>query len=183
MARPLTKQEIILVAVMSIIALGGGFYQFILSPTMVRAEQVQNEVSAMETRIEQIRRELRDQGELERKYEQAKADLASFEMLIPNDKEIPDLLRELELIADRCNVKLSSVGASNPINKTTHLEITLNLPIQGEYRNILRFYNELTSAKRLIIVKTTNITPSADEYQVSIQAATFMRGGAASGKK
>lgn len=183
MARPLTKQEIILVAVMSIIALGGGFYQFILSPTMARAEQVRNEVSAMETRIEQIRKELRDQEELERKYEQAKSVLASFEMLIPNDKEIPDLLRELELIADRCNVKLSSIAAGNPINRNTHFEITLSLPIKGEYRNILRFYDELASAKRLIIVKTTSISPSANEFQVSIQAATFMRGGAVDGQK
>ena len=183
MARPLTKQEIILVAVMSIIALGGGFYQFILSPTMVRAEQVKSEVSAMEAKIEQIRKELRDQEELEKKYEQAKVEIASFETLIPNDKEIPDLLRELELIADRCNVILSSIAASSPINRTTHLEITLNLPIKGEYRNILRFYNELTSAKRLIIVKTTSISPGADEYQVSIQAATFMRGGAVDGQK
>ena len=183
MARPLTKKEIILVAVMAIIALGGGFYQFILSPTMVRAEQVKSEVSAMEAKIEQIRKELRDQEELEKKYEQAKVEIASFETLIPNDKEIPDLLRELELIADRCNVILSSIAASSPINRTTHLEITLNLPIKGEYRNILRFYNELTSAKRLIIVKTTSISPGADEYQVSIQAATFMRGGAVDGQK
>ena len=183
MARPLTKKEIILVAVMAIIALGGGFYQFILSPTMARAEQVKSEVSAMETKIEQIRKELRDQEELEKKYEQAKVEIASFETLIPNDKEIPDLLRELELIADRCNVILSSIAASSPINRTTHLEITLNLPIKGEYRNILRFYNELTSAKRLIIVKTTSISPGADEYQVSIQAATFMRGGAVDGQK
>ena len=183
MARPLTKKEIILVAVMAIIALGGGFYQFILSPTMARAEQVKSEVSAMEAKIEQIRKELRDQEELEKKYEQAKVEIASFETLIPNDKEIPDLLRELELIADRCNVILSSIAASSPINRTTHLEITLNLPIKGEYRNILRFYNELTSAKRLIIVKTTSISPDADEYQVSIQAATFMRGGAVDGQK
>ena len=183
MARPLTKQEIILVAVMSIIALGGGLYQFILSPTMARAEQVKSEVSAMETKIEQIRKELRDQEELEIKYEQAKSDLASFEMLIPNDKEIPDLLRELELIADRCNVILSSIAASSPINRNTHLEITLNLPIKGEYRNVLRFYDEVTSAKRLIIVKTSNINPGENEYQVSIQAATFMRGGAVDGQK
>ena len=183
MARPLTKKEIILVAVMAIIALGGGFYQFILSPTMARAEQVKSEVSAMEAKIEQIRKELRDQEELEKKYEQAKVEIASFETLIPNDKEIPDLLRELELIADLCNVILSSIAASSPINRTTHLEITLNLPIKGEYRNILRFYNELTSAKRLIIVKTTSISPGADEYQVSIQAATFMRGGAVDGQK
>ena len=183
MARPVTKKEIILVAVMAIIALGGGFYQFILSPTMARAEQVKSEVSAMEAKIEQIRKELRDQEELEKKYEQAKVEIASFETLIPNDKEIPDLLRELELIADRCNVILSSIAASSPINRTTHLEITLNLPIKGEYRNILRFYNELTSAKRLIIVKTTSISPGADEYQASIQAATFMRGGAVDGQK
>lgn len=180
--RPLTKQEIILVGVMAIAALCGGFYQLLLSPTMARAEQIQNEVSAMEAKIGQIRKELRDQEELERKLEQAKSDLASFEMLIPDEKEIPDLLRELELIAERCNVQLSSIAASNPINRNTHFEISLSLPIKGKYQNVLRFFDELTSAKRLIVVRNANISPGADEFQISIQAATFMRGGAGNGK-
>jgi len=183
MARPLTKQEIILVAVMAIAALGGGFYQFILKPTMERAEKVQSEVSAMEARIEQIRKELRDQEELERKYAQAQSDLITFEALIPNDKEIPDLLRELESIATRCNVELPSINASSLINRTTHFEISLGLSIKGSYRNVLRFFEEVTSAKRLIIVRSTSINPSADEFQAGIQAATFMRGGAVDGQK
>ncbi|MGI5854152.1 MAG: type 4a pilus biogenesis protein PilO [Bacillota bacterium] len=181
--RPLTKQEIILVGVMAIAALCGGFYQLLLSPTMARAEQIQNEVSAMEAKIGQIRKELRDQEELERKLEQAKSDLASFEMLIPDEKEIPDLLRELELIAERCNVQLSSIAASRPIDRKTHQEINLSLPISGKYRDVLRFFDEITSAKRLIIVKSASISPGSEIFDVNIQASAFMRGGADNGKK
>jgi len=183
MARPLTKQEIILVAILSIAALGFGFYQFLLSTAMEKAESLQNEVNAMEAKISQIRKELRDQDELERKYEQAKEDLASFEMSIPDEKELPELLRELEAIAERCNVTLSSIAASRPIDRKTHQEINLSLPISGKYRDVLRFFDEITSAKRLIIVKSASISPGSEIFDVNIQASAFMRGGADNGKK
>lgn len=182
MARQLTTKEITLVAIMGFLAIGGGFINFVILPMFNQSAALRTTVDGLELKVNEVRQELRDAAELERKYAESQAELAAFEKSIPEKKELPSLLKELELIAARCDIDLSSINASPPTDKKTHFEVTLSLSVAGKYQDILRFFRELTSAERLIITKSATITPGEGERMtLNIQAATFMRGGTGGG--
>lgn len=181
MARQLTTKEIILVTVLAFLAVGGGIINFVIMPMFTQSGQLRASVDSLQQQVDKVRNELRDATELERKYIASQAELALFEKSIPEKKELPSLLKELELMATRCNINLTNINASPPTDRTTHLEVTLSLAASGKYQDVLRFFRELTSAERLIIIRTASITPNGENMTLSIQAATFMRGGAGSG--
>lgn len=182
MARPLTTKEVMLVSVLAFLGAGAALVNFVLLPLSQRAAALRSQVQNLESSVAQIRAELKNQEELEQKLKDAQAEIDAFENLIPEDKDVPGLLRELEVIAARCDVRLPSIGAGQPIDKKTHYELSLSLPISGDYRSVLRFISELTSARRLITIKSVSFAPtSGTQMNVSIQAAAYMRGGAGSG--
>lgn len=182
MARQLTNKEAMLVAVLVFLGAGGALVNFILLPLTQKAGSLKSQVQALESSVAQIRNELKDQQALEQKLQSAQSEITAFETLIPETKDVPGLLRELEVIAARCKVKLPSIGAGQPVDMKTHYQISLNLPISGDYRDTLQFIKELTSADRLITIKSVSFSASGgSQMSVNIQAAAYMRGGGASG--
>lgn len=185
MARALTSKEKMLVTVMAFLAAGGGLYQFVLKPAMQKRSGLETRVQALQQQTAQIRAQLRDLKQLEQQYQQVQTELAEFQELIPDKKEIPGLLKQIELMALQCNVDVPSISTSQPIDKGTYRAISLTLSAEGTFQDILKFFGRLADAPRLITVQKADFgsydAAKGGTMQVSINGSIYMRGGAGGG--
>lgn len=184
MARALTSKEKMLVTVMGFLAAGGILFQFGLKPAMQRRSSLETRVQALRQQTEQIRAQLRDLQKLEEQYKQVQAELVEFQELIPDKKEIPDLLKQIELMGLQCSVDIPSIATTQPVDKGRYQIITLNLAAEGRFQDVMQFFRRLASAPRLITVQDVNFggyDESKGTMQATIKASIYTRGGAASG--
>lgn len=184
MARTLTSKEKLLVTVMAFLAAGGGLYQFVLNPLMKQRSALESSVQGLQQQTAQIRAQLRDLKQLEQQYQEVQTELQHFQELIPDQKEIPGLLKQIELMGLQCNVDVPNISTTQPIDRGKYRAMNINLSIDGRFLDDLQFFHRLASAPRLITVQNVGFS-SYDEVkgtmQVSIKASIYMRGGAGGG--
>lgn len=185
MARALTSKEMLLVTVMAFLAAGGGLYQFVLKPTMQKRSDLEIRVQTLQQQTAEIRAQLRDLQQLEQQYQQVQTELAHFQELIPDQKEIPDLLKQMELMALQCNVDVPIISTTTPVDKGQYQVITINLSASGTLPNVMKFFERLANAPRLITIQKADFgsydSAKGGGIQVTIGGSIYMRGGAGSG--
>lgn len=184
-ARALTSKEKMLVTVMAFLAAGGGLYQFALKPTMQKRSDLETRVQTLQQQTAEIRAQLRDLKQLELQYQAVQTELAQFQELIPEKKEIPDLLKQIDLMALQCNVNVPVIAANQPVDKGQYQVITINLSASGTLANVMKFFERLANAPRLITVQKADFSSydsaKGGGIQVTIGGSIYMRGGAGSG--
>lgn len=85
---------------------------------------------------------------------------ASFDQLLkqlPTDKEIPNLIQELNQAASKNGLQLSGLSPLEPINDGAIQRLPYNLSISGQYDQVAKFARDIGELSRIITLSQLNI--------------------------
>ena len=85
---------------------------------------------------------------------------ASFDQLLkqlPTDKEIPNLIQELNQAASKNGLQLSGLFPLEPINDGAIQRLPYNLSISGQYDQVAKFARDIGELSRIITLSQLNI--------------------------
>ena len=85
---------------------------------------------------------------------------ASFDQLLkqlPTDKEIPNLIQELNQAASKNGLQLSGLFPLEPINDGAIQRLPYNLSISGQYDQVAKFARDIGELSRIITLSRLNI--------------------------
>lgn len=139
--------------------------------------------------------------DLERRYKEQKAvadDLVTFQQntkkleedlrvaltQLPQDKEIPTLLRDIYTLGRKSGIQFKTFQPGADISKQMYIELPIRLSMTGTYHEVAVFFDRIGKLSR--IVNISDITMSAAkstsdsdaELTVDCKATTFMFSGA-----
>jgi len=147
-----TPRQKMLLMVMLLIIFGFGFYTYVyksrageitaLSSKVVRMEQSIKDQQALTADLARIKRE---RAELEQKF-------AKILDRLPEEKEIPRLLRQVATVAGRSGLEVALFKQKDSREQELYREIPVELVIQGGYHNLWGFLNQLSQISRLVTV-------------------------------
>lgn len=151
MDRVTARQKLILL-VLLLIVVNFGFYKYLytgragemkaLSADVVRLQQSINTKKALVSDMEKIKRE---RAELQEKY-------TKILDRLPEEKEIPRLLRQVATVASRSGLEVVIFKQKNPLDQELYREIPVEVSINGAYQSLWGFLNQLSQIPRIVNV-------------------------------
>jgi type IV pilus assembly protein PilO len=131
----------------------GAFFYLYASPMQAEMAQRQRKLDALQV-------DIRKSQAIAQRLPQFRAEVADLEMrletlknVLPEEKDMGDLLRRLQTLAVQSNLTIRSFKPSlTPIAKQLHAEIPINLQLEGTYHNLALFFDRVSKFPRIIHV-------------------------------
>jgi type IV pilus assembly protein PilO len=147
-----TPQQKVLLSALLLIIFGFGFHTYVyksragematLSAEVVRLEQ---SIKNRQTLVADLAKVKRERAELEQKF-------SKIVERLPEEKEIPRLLRQVATVAGRSGLEVALFKQRDSHEQELYREIPVELVMQGGYHNLWGFLKQLSQIPRLVTV-------------------------------
>jgi type IV pilus assembly protein PilO len=158
----------------------GVFWNFYVRPA-------QDRINAQRAQVVTLRREL-DKGlatarrlpEFRAQVGQLEAQLERLEAVLPEEKDVADLLRRIQGMATQSNLTIRGFTPQAVATRQLHAEWPIGLELEGTYHNLGAFLERVSKFPRIINVSGIQIRgkeqpePSGATITVQCTATTFV---------
>ena len=96
---------------------------------------------------------------------------------IPEQKDMPLLVKELEQMAKRLNLAVAAINYDIPRRESGELAmLSFSFPVEGRYPDIKRFIYEVETSGRLIGIQDVNLESDKGKVKLQMKLMTYVRG-------
>lgn len=160
--RPLVA---LLIGLFAAIVVGAAGYFLLVGPKKGQVDKKQKEIEATESKIQQEKSTYKQLTDIKNRSAEFEAKLASLQAKIPQQPELPSLIRNIQAAADpRTGVGLPwlSFSPSDVTASTTGgvSSYDFSMRISGFYDQTVDLIYRLERMERAIVIKSVNMTPT-----------------------
>jgi hypothetical protein len=156
----MTPRDRVLLGVLVALLLCGGFYKFVLTPEHHRANHLQTQIVAARTSLAAAQQKELTGRAAESVLRKSQADWTAAEKAVPENADVPGLLKLLSRSADATRVVMRSISIGTPTSSTTGgttnstgattggLSLTtfpVSLVFEGGYQDLNRLVEQLNT--------------------------------------
>ena len=161
------------------LALIGGFYWFYVLPTQAEMATREQKLAALRVDIAKGSTTANQLNQFRQQVAELEGRLESLKAVLPEQKDVADLLRRIQTLATQSNLASRGFKPSPSVTKQLHAEWPIALQLDGTYHNLAMFFDRVSKFSRIINV--SNITIRAKEkpepnstISVDCTATTFV---------
>ena len=143
------------------LALIGGFWWFYAVPTQAEMVTRQQKLDALRVTIAKGTATANQLNQFRQQVAELEARLESLKAVLPEQKDVADLLRRIETLARQSNLAIQGFKPAPSVTKQLHAEWPIALQLDGTYHNLAMFFDRVSKFSRIINV--SNITIRAKE--------------------
>lgn len=157
----------------------GAFYYFYEMPRQQELDVRRAELKAIQDKNEQGAETARQLPMFRSQIADLEARLAALKPILPEEKDVGDLLRRIQTLATQSNLTIRGFRPQPIATKEIHAEWPIGLELEGTYHNLGAFLDRVSRFPRIInvgsmvISSKDNPTPTAS-IEVSCTATTFV---------
>ncbi len=161
----------------------------VLAVEMLYFRDVASQIDAQQTQLAALRADLANMKEIEQRYrsfQQANArlekQLAGLQGILPTTREGDVLLRQLQEIAARANIRVLRMEANPVSNKETtagaakaeastqlYSEMSFRMELAGAYSGLGRFFDQVGHLQRIVNISNVVIASSANANKIQMK--------------
>jgi len=157
----------------------GAFWNFYIVPT-------QTEMDGRRTRLQSLQAEVTRGNLIARRLPEFRREVGSLEgqlevlrAVLPEEKDVADLLRRIQAMANESNLTIRGFTPQAVANKQMYAEWPIGLQIEGTYHNLGGFLERISKFPRIINVtaikiKTKDKQTDANTIAAECTATTFV---------
>jgi type IV pilus assembly protein PilO len=135
----------------------GGFYWYYVQGVQEALATDQKKLDAMKVDINKGRSIARQLPEFKRQITDLQARLETLRAVLPEEKDVGDLLRRLQTLATQSSLQIKGFKPAAIISKQTHAEWPIDLELDGTYHNLGLFFDRVGKFPRIINVSGVKI--------------------------
>lgn len=139
------------------IAAVGGFYWYYVQDMQQSLAVQQKKLDAMKAEITKGVATARQLPQFREQVGGLTARLDSLRAVLPEEKDVGDLLRRLQTLATQSNLQIKGFKPAAIVQKQTHAEWPINLELDGTYHNLGQFFDRVAKFPRIINVSDVTI--------------------------
>jgi type IV pilus assembly protein PilO len=143
------------------LALIGGFWWFYAVPTQAEMVTREQKLDALRVTIAKGTATANQLNQFRQQVAELEARLESLKAVLPEQKDVADLLRRIETLARQSNLAIQGFKPAPSVTKQLHAEWPIALQLDGTYHNLAMFFDRVSKFSRIINV--SNITIRAKE--------------------
>jgi len=153
---PSSKKILILIGIICVIA-GIYFYLFFIP--------LQNDMKVLRTELDKLMKELnegrmitRDLEKFKGQVEKLNAELTSALTQLPNEKEIPEILKSISRLGKESNLEFTLFKPKPEEPQQFYARVPIDLVVLGSFHNTGLFFDKIGKLPRIINVVDFNMT-------------------------
>ena len=146
----------------ALVLLAGVFIWFIWLPKTEEIKKTETEISNLDRQINQAKIKAKDLETLNATKAQVDIQFQEALLLLPNEKEIPSLLRKLTELGAESQLDVRSIQPQNERPKEFYLEIPIAIEVRGEYHNVAVFFDKIGHMERIMNIHNVSMRPVTD---------------------
>jgi type IV pilus assembly protein PilO len=150
------KAQVGLFLVVAVAAVGG-FYWYYVQEVQASLATEQARLDAMKVEITKGLATARQLPEFRRQVGELEARLGLLRAVLPEEKDVSDLLRRLQTLATESNLQIKGFKPAAIVTKQTHAEWPITLELDGTYHNLGLFFDRVSKFPRIINVSSVTI--------------------------
>lgn len=146
----------------TLVFLAGLFIWFVWLPKTEEIKKTKQEIENLDRQITQAKIKAKDFEKLSETKAQVDIQFQEALLLLPNEKEIPSLLRKLTELGAEAQLDVRSIQPQNERPKEFYLEIPIAIEVRGEYHNVAVFFDKVGRMERIMNISNVSMRPVSD---------------------
>jgi type IV pilus assembly protein PilO len=153
------RKQRLLICFGTIILFGGAFYGLDFMPKSEEIANAKENVKNLEQKLRMAKARAKNLNKFREENARIKKEFQEALTLLPDKREIPDLLRNISKMGIDSNLefRLFSPQAENP--KDFYMEIPVALEVKGDYRNVVLFFEQIGRMDRIVNILNISMSP------------------------
>ena len=157
----------------------GGFYWYYVQDVQAAQAVEQAKLDKLRADIDKGTATARQLGQFRQEVSQLEARLEGLRAVLPEEKDVGDLLRRLQTLATQSNLQIKGFKPAPIVTKQMHAEWPITLELDGTYHNLGAFFDRVGKFSRIINIGGVRIKakdkPSpGSTIEVVCTATTFV---------
>lgn len=133
-------------------------YNYMLVPLDKKQKEADIKYTALERKLIETKRRAQELPKLQAEMQYLQREVAELEKLLPQEKEVPGLLRIISRKAQGYQLQVGSIKPLAIIPKEHYNEVPFQISLKGRYHTLARFFADIGQTTRLLSVR--NVTYS-----------------------
>lgn len=172
------KAQVGVFLAVSVAALGG-FYWYYVQGVQAELATRQKKLDALKVDINKGRATARQLPEFRRQVTDLEARLTGLRAVLPEEKDVGDLLRGIQTLAMQSNLQIRGFKPTPIVARQLHAEWPITLELDGTYHNLGLFFDRVGKYARIInignvIIKAKEKPQPGSTVSVDCTAMTFV---------
>lgn len=147
------------VALLPLVVFFFAFYQ----PKNDTINSLASQKSTLEKELSDVKAKAADLAKFQKELEEAKLVFEATSILLPKDKEIPKLLKDISSLGRSAGLDFLTFKPLADIPKDFYAEIPVTINVRGPYHNMGYFFDQVSKLER--IVSVTNVKMSSPKRE------------------
>ena len=160
-----------------------GFYSFVYKGRSADIAEARKNRDSKDAELQEALAIAQQLDQLERDIRDLRYRLRESSKRLPQEKEIPDLLRRITTLGNNTNMDFVYFKPQSVNPKGFYNEVPIQLNVRGTYHNLGRFMAEVGKMERIVNTSRVQIQPLSGKEGESISSSflittfTFAEGG------
>ncbi len=160
---PLDRKVKIFIAIAAVLVPIALFWFLVYQPENAKVKGLERQVASMRKELQRAKVAARDLPRYEREMKATKERFEATSILLPRDKEIPALLRNISDLGKGAGLDFLSFKPGKEIPKDFYAEIPVDISIRGPYHNMGFFLDQVSKLDRIVTVNNIKMgSPKQD---------------------
>jgi len=156
-----------------------GNYAYIYTPRMDRIKQLDRDIEITAEKIAEGKRIAARLETLRKEYDELKEKLAFLEVMLPKEKEIPDLLVMIQDTLTEFNVDFSNFTPQNISWEKDKIygNMSISMNLTADYFDLIAYLDRIEHLPRIIDAKALKLNKNSkesDKLNISLNMYTYV---------
>jgi type IV pilus assembly protein PilO len=139
------------------LAMTGAFYYFYAMPAQAEMDGRRLQLAALRADITKGSTVANQLNQFKSQVAELEARLESLRAVLPEQKDVADLLRRIQTLATQSNLAIRSFKPAASVTKQLHAEWPIALQLDGTYHNLGMFFDRVSKFSRIINISNLDI--------------------------
>ncbi|MCP3891908.1 MAG: type 4a pilus biogenesis protein PilO [Desulfobulbaceae bacterium] len=160
---PLEPKVKLAITVLIVLLPAVAFYFAYYSPKAKTIASLNNQKASIQKQIKEVKRKASNLAKFEEELRIAEARFLETAVLLPKEKEIPQLLKDISSLGRTAGLDFNTFKPLPDVPKDFYSEIPVSINVRGPYHNMGFFFDQVSKLER--IVSVTNVKMSSPKKE------------------
>jgi type IV pilus assembly protein PilO len=151
----------------------GLFYFIFFKPKNAELQGIRAEREKIEAEVEGLRIKKKQLDKIEADIASLTKTLRELEAIIPQQKEISDILRRIQQLALDSRLNITRFAPRGEVPKEFYAEWPIPIEVTGNYHNLGIFFDRLSNFSRIFIIENFQIRSLPQQSESATIGANF----------
>ena len=160
---PLAPRIKLAITVVIVLLPAVAFYFAYYQPKAEEIANLEKKKVTLQKEIKEVKKKAANLAKFEKELEEARGKYLEMAVLLPKDKEIPQLLKDISSLGRTAGLDFNTFKPLPDVPRDFYAEIPISIKVRGPYHNMGYFFDQVSKLER--IVSVTNVKMSSPKKE------------------